>query len=112
MLKSASGDIELEGTVSRFCGSTMSGDVRLETSQLPQMMELSSMSGDLEARIPDSGPFSVHCKTVSGDITSDFFDGVISTRSFSFSYSLDGSAGDAPVFRMETVSGDVSLERY
>ena len=112
-LRSASGDIELEGLVSRFRGSTMSGDVRLETSRLPQVMEMSSKSGDLEARIPDSGPFSVQCRTVSGDISSDFFEGRVSnTRSFSFSYSPDGAADGAPAYRMETVSGSVSLERY
>ena len=111
-LKSASGDIELEGLVSQFRGSTMSGDVRLETSRLPQAMEMSSKSGDLEARIPDSGPFSVQSKTVSGDITSDFFEGRISTRSFSFNFSLDEAADDGPVYRMETVSGDVSLRKF
>ena len=112
VLMSTSGDIELEGPVSRFRGSTMSGDVRLETSRLPEVMELVSKSGDLEARIPDSGPFSVQCGTVSGDITSDFFEGRISTRHFSFSYGPDVVPDGAPVYRMETVSGDVSLERY
>lgn len=111
-LKSASGDIELEGLVGQFRGSTMSGDVRLVTSRLPQVMEMSSKSGDLEARIPDSGPFSVQCKTTSGGITSDFFESRISTRSFSFSYGQDGAVDSAPVYRMDTVSGDVSLERY
>lgn len=113
VLNSASGDIEMEGPVCRFRGSTMSGDVHLETSRLPQVMELVSKSGDIVARVPDSGPFSVQCGTVSGDITSDFFEGRVSgTRNFSFSYSPDGEAGDAPVYRMESVSGDVSLERY
>ena len=112
VLMSTSGDIEMEGPVSRFRGSTMSGDVRLETSRLPQVMELVSKSGDLTARIPGSGPFSVQCGTVSGDITSDFFEGHISTRSFSFSYGEDAALDSAPAYRMETVSGDVSLERY
>ena len=112
VLKSTSGDIELEGPVGRFRGSTMSGDVRLETSRLPEVMELVSKSGDVVARIPGSGPFSVQCGTVSGDITSDFFEGRISTRHFSFSYGPDIVPDGAPVYRMETVSGDVSLERY
>ena len=111
-LKSASGDIELEGLVNQFRGSTMSGDVHLETSRLPQVMEMSSKSGDLEARIPDSGPFTVQCGTVSGDITSDFFEGRISTRHFSFSYGPDVVPEAAPVYRMETVSGDVSLRKF
>ena len=112
VLESVSGDIELEGLVNQFRGSTMSGNICLNTSQQPLVMEISSKSGDIEAHIPDSGPFSVRCGTVSGDITSDFFDGHISASSFSFSYSPDGAAGIGPAYRMETVSGDVSLERY
>ena len=112
-ISSVSGDVEFTGD----CGanhikcSSMSGDIEIESDVLPLSMELSSKSGDIEARIPDSGPFSVQCKTMSGDITSDFFDGVISTRRFSFRYGEDGALDSAPVYRMETVSGDVSLER-
>ena len=113
VLNSTSGDIELEGPVGQFRGSTLSGDVRLETSRLPQVMELVSKSGDVVAHIPDSGPFSVQCGTVSGDITSDFFEGRVSgTRSFSFSYGRENELEVAPVYRMDTVSGDVSLRRF
>ena len=114
-ISSASGDVEFTGD----CGanhikcSSMSGDVEVESDVLPRSMELSSKSGDIVARIPDIGPFSVHCRTVSGDITSDFFNGEIRTRRFYFGYGSDkdGVPEDAPVYRMETVSGDVSLER-
>ena len=130
-LESVSGDVELEGHFESLqissvsgdvdftgdCGanhikcSTMSGDIEVESDVLPQSMALSSKSGDIEAQIPDSGPFSVQCRTTSGDITSDFFSGVISTRRFTFSYGRDSELEGAPVYRLETVSGDISLER-
>ena len=112
-ISSVSGDVEFTGE----CGanhikcSSMSGDIEIESDVLPLSMELSSKSGDIEARIPDSGPFSVQCRTTSGDITSDFFDGVISTRRFSFSYGPNDALEGAPTYQLSTVSGDVSLER-
>ena len=105
MVKSASGDIEMDGLAVRFLASSMSGDIRLETSQLPQVMKLSSKSGDVEARIPDEGPFTLRYKTVSGEVD------------FAFPFQHQGGAavygdGSGPAYVMTTVSGDVALERY
>lgn len=103
-LKSASGDIELEGLASQFRASSVSGDVRVEVSQMPRLMDLSSKSGDCEARIPDAGPFSLHMKTVSGELSCEFpVDYVDGLHVYG-----DGSG---PRYSMTTVSGDVSLER-
>lgn len=104
-LKTASGDIELDGAVgSVWCGS-MSGDVSVTTSLLPGTMELSSKSGDCEARIPDAGPFTVRMKTVSGE----------TDCSFPVNY-VNGMCvygdGSGPHYTMTSVSGSVSLERY
>ncbi|MBD5099017.1 MAG: DUF4097 domain-containing protein [Clostridiales bacterium] len=105
MVKTASGDIEMDGLAVRFLGGSMSGDIRLETSQLPQVMELSSKSGDVEARIPDAGPFTLRYKTVSGDVN------------FAFPFQYQGGTaiygdGSGPAYVMTTVSGDVNLDRY
>ena len=104
IVKTASGDIEVDGLAVRFLGSTMSGDVQLETSQLPQVMELSSKSGDVQARIPDAGPFSIRLMTTSGEIDCEFPMNYINGT---FVYG-DGSG---PAYSMTSVSGDVSLER-
>ena len=114
-ISSVSGDVEFTGD----CGanhikcSSSSGDIEVESDVLPLSMELSSKSGDIEASIPDSGPFSVQFRTMSGDITCDFFDGEIRTRRFYFGYGSDkdGVPDDAPVYRLEAVSGDVSLQK-
>ena len=103
-LKSASGDISLEGLVRRFRGSALSGDVSVETSVLPEVMELSSKSGDCEARLPDTGSFSLRYSTVSGD------------ADFRFPFRYEGGAavcgsGAGPVYSMTTVSGDLSVGR-
>ena len=103
-LKTASGDIELEGTAGSVWCSSMSGDVSVTTSVLPGTMELSSKSGDVEASIPDAGPFSVRMKTVSGDLSSAFQANYVNGV---FVYG-DGSG---PAYSMTSVSGSVALDR-
>ena len=104
-VKTASGDVELEGVTARFHARTMSGDIRLETSVLPEAMELSSKSGEVEAQIPDAGPFTAHLMTTSGEIDCAFRMNYINGT---FVYG-DGSG---PCYSLATISGDVSLERY
>ena len=103
-LKTVSGDIQQDGPVERFLGSSMSGDVEVETSQLPQLMQLSSKSGDCLARIPDAGPFTLRMKTVSGETDCGFHANYVNGV---FIYG-DGSG---PSYSMTTISGDVTLER-
>ena len=114
-VSSSSGDVEFTGEcgVDHIKCSSVSGDIEVESDVLPLSMDLSSKSGDIAARIPDSGPFSARCKTTSGDITCEFFEGVIRTRRFYFGYASDkdGVPEDAPEYQINTVSGDVSLER-
>ncbi len=105
LVKTASGDIELDGSVRRFLASSMSGDLHVESAQQPQVMELSTKSGNCEARIPDAGPFTLRHKTVSGEVD------------FDFPFRYQGSTavygdGSGPCYSMTTVSGDLSLERY
>ena len=103
-LKSASGDIHLDGSVGLIRASSMSGDVEVETSILPQTMDLSSKSGDCQARIPDAGPFSIRMKTVSGEMDCEF---PVNYVNGTFIYG-DGSG---PAYSITSISGDVWLAR-
>ena len=94
----------LEGRAAQIRGSTMSGDISVDTEVLPQAMELSSKSGDCTAHIPDGGPFSLRMKTVSGEQSCEF---PVSQVNGLHVYG-DGSG---PVYSMTSISGDVSLER-
>ena len=68
-------------------------------------MDLSSKSGDCQARIPDAGPFTVRMKVVSGEMDCEF---PVNYANGVFVYG-DGSG---PAYSVTSVSGDVSLERY
>ena len=82
--------------------SSASGDVLLKTSVLPEFLELSSKSGDCEARLPDQGGFALQYSTVSGDLYSDFpLDEDTSGKSGSVTYLGGGESS----FRLSSVSG-------
>ena len=99
----ASGDVELSGPVGWVKVRAMSGDVSVKSSALPAGMELSSKSGDVCARIPDSGPFSVALKSVSGDVH----------YGFPQWWAADAPAGEErPRYSLTSISGDVTLEKY
>lgn len=100
-----SGEIELAGSAVAVRCSSLSGNVRVESEILPQHMELSSKSGDCEARVPDSGPFTIQLKTTSGSCRSDFFDGSVQRGSFTYQ-------GGAQTLRMTSISGNLYLYKY
>ncbi len=103
-IKTASGDVELSGSVWKARVKCMSGDIRLESMTLPEAMDLSSKSGDIEVRIPDNGPFKVNASSVSG---------TVDLRPFA-KWSWSGSADPAaptPRYTLASISGDVSLDK-
>lgn len=106
-LESASGDLEINGWVRQLRGKSTSGDIRLESSTLPERMELSTKSGDCEVRVPMDGAFTVWCRTVSGDVHSD----LPLARSSGGYLGVCGEGGD-PTYKLSSVSGDVTIERY
>ena len=103
-IRTASGDIELRGGFGEIRANAVSGDVEVETRVFPGTMELSSKSGDVAARVPDAGPFSVRMKTVSGELECAF------PVNYVNGVCVYGD-GTGPAWSITSVSGDVSLER-
>lgn len=104
-LSSMSGDVELEGTVNQARLVSASGDLEAACARLPQRLDLSSKSGDCTLRLPDTAPFSVHYKTVSGQFRSDFFPGVMGGRKSTFTH----QEGQGPAYHLSSISGDLYL---
>lgn len=103
-IKTTSGDVELAGSVWKASVRTASGDIRLESMTLPEAMELSSASGDVEVRIPDNGPFKVSASSVSGTVDLRPFE------RWSWSGDADPNA-PVPRYTLTSISGDVSLDK-
>ncbi len=104
-IKTVSGDVQLSGSVWKARVKSVSGDIRLESMTLPAEMELSSTSGDIEVRIPDSGPFKVRASSTSGTVDLRPF------AKWSWSGTADPHA-PAPQYSLTSISGDVSLDKY
>lgn len=100
-----SGDIELSGSFRTADLSTMSGDIRTESALLPETAALSSKSGDCAIRIPDSAPFTLRFKTVSGEFRS----------ALPLTRTSDGAlyqGGGTNTLSLTSVSGDLHLEKF
>lgn len=87
MVKSVSGDIELNGRMDQLTIHTTNGDIELEaevesfecrtvsgdvdgtlTSLALRQVNISTISGDVDLRLPDDcGPICIQCRTRSGD---------------------------------------------
>jgi hypothetical protein len=123
------GDIVAEGVRSHVDVRTVSGDVRIATSEAARArtvtgdvrasvgtvgsgergVELRTVSGDVELVLPANAGARVSIKTVSGGLRSDFpltVEGRVPPRR------LEGViGGGGPTLTVETVSGEVRLRR-
>ncbi|MDE7262615.1 MAG: DUF4097 domain-containing protein [Oscillospiraceae bacterium] len=107
-VNTASGEIELEGSVREARCHTASGDVELRVDQVPEILEMSSKSGDCEIAMPGGEGFTLQFSTVSGELDSDFqLVGPIGKRSGEAIY-LDGGGR---TFKMSSISGDLTLRQ-
>lgn len=126
---SVSGDVRVAGTTLEVRATTVSGDARVEdvraqdqvrvtsvsgdvTARLSTLaagtsLELKSVSGDVDLSLPSTAGFTLSMSTVSGDLTSDFplqMRGRFNRRSINATVNNGGSDLD-----VSTVSGDVRL---
>lgn len=105
-LKTISGDVDLDGIVQTLRFSSVSGDADLRLMTPPQILDISTKSGDCDIRVPDGLGFALNYQTVSGDLETNFsFVGSGTNRSRQAVY-LDGGGC---TMNISTVSGDLTL---
>ena len=103
-----SGDLEVSGSVQSVKLATASGDIALDSTAVPQSMDLRSKSGDCEAVFPGGQGFTLQFEAISGDLDSDFpLVGPMGQRSGEAVY-LDGGQR---TYRLASVSGDLTLRQ-
>ena len=93
-MNSASGDLEYSGDAMRIQAKTASGDCYLDLDQAPEEMSLSSVSGDVEVTLPRGAACHLQLNSRTGDVS---FSGIRT------------DVQDAPVYRVQTVSGDIDI---
>lgn len=124
-LQTVSGDVRLSGVDGAIAVATTSGDITVQDAArgtlalgttsggveyegglAPGESRVSTISGDVELRLPADGGFRLDASTVSGEISNDFaLEGLQQDRR-----ALRGTAGDgAATLSVQTTSGDISI---
>ena len=93
-LNSASGDADFSGSAGQVKVKTASGDCNLSLDNCPNALDVTSVSGDVDVKLPKGSACNLQLKSRSGDIR---FSGIRT------------DAADAPVFNFNTVSGDIDV---
>lgn len=70
-LHSISGDVEFYGICGEVMTSSTSGDVEADLENVPQKVDVSSVSGDCMVRVPYGEGMHVSYRTVSGDFSTN-----------------------------------------
>ena len=100
-LKTISGDIETDGALAITGGAdahTVSGDVALSFSTMPNSIAVKTVSGDVHLAVPANAQYSLETHSVSGDVTSD-------------SPATNSQPGSKGTIKANTVSGDIRITR-
>ena len=93
-MNSASGCVEYSGYADQIQVKTASGDCDLSLDNCPNSLDVTSVSGDVEVRLPKDSAVNLQLKSRSGNIR---FSGIRT------------DVADAPVFNFSTVSGDINV---
>ena len=103
-VNTVSGKIDLDGSFRQVTGGSTSGEVNLALRKCPEKLDLVTVSGDVELKLPQNAGFTLDYSTVSGDLDSDF--PLTAERNGGHIYG-DGSGR----ITIDTTSGDLTIEK-
>lgn len=109
---SVSGDVLVRGSaISRFEGSTVSGNLQLDGSLAPNAnVSMESVSGDLSLLLPADTSARVNGESFSGSVSADFPVDVRDEDGPGKTFSGNFGGGNARI-DLESFSGDIQLRR-
>ncbi|WP_329741552.1 DUF4097 family beta strand repeat-containing protein [Dyella sp. A6] len=111
-LQTVSGHIQAGGGPwKQFKLSTVSGDANVNGSMAPDgQIDIDSMSGDIDLRLPTDLSSTIHASTFSGDLHSDFGTPKTSQHGPGSSLVVTVGQGNGSV-KAETFSGDLRIHK-
>ena len=102
-IDTASGDVEFTGILRELDFQAASAKFNGEFFQMPNHLNMETMSGDLDIVLPEYCPFACEIDTMSGSFTTDF-----ATSQENGIY-VHGSKDNACRIKVSAMSGDVSI---
>jgi lia operon protein LiaG len=111
-ISSVSGEVEVNALSGDTTLHTTSGDVEVAFSSMPSRIDVSSTSGTLTLRFPETAGFALDARSTSGDISCKFPITISESQTASGRHALQGvvQTGSNMVLA-RTVSGDIRIER-
>ena len=103
-VNTVSGKVDLDGSFRQVTGGSTSGEVDLALRKCPDRIELTTVSGDVELKLPQNAGFTLDYSTVSGDLESDL---PLTTERNGGHICGDGSGR----ITIDTTSGDLTIEK-
>ncbi len=109
--ESSSGAIKVSGNLANIDVKTTSGDISLSSSEKPQIIQITTSSGETKLKLPDSAGFILECQSSSGAVYSDFPVTVTKTGKDN-EHKLNGTVGDGSgSVTISSSSGDISIKK-
>lgn len=102
-----SGDVTASGTILRFTGDSVGGSVYLDLREIPDVVKVNTVGGDITARLEPGVPAAYTISTMSGKLQLD--DSTITGVRGRFTGKSGVLEGRWVDFRANTVAGDVSV---
>lgn len=109
--ETVSGDINAAGLVAKTILGSKSGDIEAEFVKITDVVEMKSISGDIEVAIAKGNCYTVAAKAVSGDVNVHLDDANIVSNSGHSCQARVGQndADNSPLVQISTVSGDIDM---
>lgn len=106
-----SGDINAAGLVAKTILGSKSGDIEAEFIKITDVVEMGSISGDIEVGIANGNCYTVVAKAVSGEVDVRLDDAnIVSNSGHSCQARVGMAATDnSPLVQISTVSGDIDI---
>lgn len=110
-INTSSGYVQAIDIVGSATITTYSGDIDVDFVEVTGDVSLKATSGYIVCNCPENTVFSFKADTISGDIVTNFDDGLRYSKSGD---SAEGSVGDNAKIKMivETTSGDIDVSKY
>ncbi|TCO70178.1 DUF4097 family beta strand repeat-containing protein [Marinisporobacter balticus] len=107
-----SGNIDIDNFIGKLDVDTTSGDLSVKVKKLDDNISVSSISGDVQIKLPESAQFRLESKTVSGSIQCAFpltIEGEIN-KDYVVGNTVEANEIQS-IIKIETISGDIELSK-
>ena len=111
-IRSTSGEIKVKAATGDMNVHATSGDVAMNFTDMPDCIEVETVSSDIRLGMPSKAKFKLDAHSVSGDLSCDFPITLVDSRADGGNHVLIGVVeSDKDTITANTVSGNIKITR-